>query len=319
MLKRRLFSNLHTLFHIGRVAHRTSLLEYGFHFLQQESVALQSQIDSLQSQIDSLEEKFMDLHNRSLELGHALDPSQETYRERIIRNLLPERDLALRLRRFGRANDGGYYLAGPLLKDDVLISAGLADDTSFEDSVCPEIGHTIALDHTIPLLKNQTENFTHIQKALRSSIGSDSLTLHSLLETYRAPDYLLKIDIEGEEWDILDNLDISILMKFRQIVVEYHGLTKFLSQNELIQRIRVLEKMLSTHFIACSHPNNFGNYHFFGRIPVPDVIEITYLRRSGVFDKDHSSKNTHSADFDENSLIERPITNDWRKRTEWLI
>jgi hypothetical protein len=109
--------------------------------------------------------------------------------------------------------------------------------------------------------------------------GGDSgngVTIHQLLsQQVDAKDYVLKVDIEGAEWKILSELASSDLVKFRQIILEFHGLNNFL---ELEEKLSALKKLTSTHSPIVVHANNQGSHRFISGMFLPDVLEVTWAR-----------------------------------------
>ena len=86
----------------------------------------------------------------------------------------------------------------------------------------------------------------------------------------------LKMDIEGGEYPWLLSIDESQLTKFKQIVIEFHGITNNGWGCDYDNKIKCLQKLSNTHFIIHAHGNNYG--------PVvnniPDVIELTYVNKN---------------------------------------
>lgn len=83
----------------------------------------------------------------------------------------------------------------------------------------------------------------------------------------------LKMDIEGGEYKWLLSTD---LLKYKQIVIEFHGITNNGWGCSYNDKVRCLEKISRTHYIVHAHGNNYG--------PVvnniPDVIELTYVNKN---------------------------------------
>ena len=84
------------------------------------------------------------------------------------------------------------------------------------------------------------------------------------------------MDIEGGEYPWLLSIDESQLTKFKQIVIEFHGITNNGWRCDYDNKIKCLQKLSNTHFIIHAHGNNHG--------PVvnniPDVIELTYVNKN---------------------------------------
>jgi hypothetical protein len=91
---------------------------------------------------------------------------------------------------------------------------------------------------------------------------------------------LLKIDVEGAEWDVFDGMSSNTLAKFDQIIVEYHGL-EFLDRESFRSRAeRVFRGIYHTHTCIHIHGNNYGGFAIVNNIPIPNVIEVTYALKS---------------------------------------
>lgn len=89
---------------------------------------------------------------------------------------------------------------------------------------------------------------------------------------------VLKMDVEGCEWDVFDQLDENTLLRFDQIVIELHSLlTSSKSQKALI--LSVLEKLSNTHNVVHVHANNSCKCSYMENSVTPDVIEVTYIRK----------------------------------------
>ena len=108
-------------------------------------------------------------------------------------------------------------------------------------------------------------------------------------------DLILQMDIEGHEYRVLDSISDEILKKFRIITAEFHdlrALTNYYSKYYYYKQYKAnlmykAFKRLSEHFyIVHIHPNNFSKLFSCGNYTVPDMLEITFLRK----DRVHSSK-----------------------------
>jgi hypothetical protein len=84
------------------------------------------------------------------------------------------------------------------------------------------------------------------------------------------------MDIEGGEYPWLLQIDEIQLSKFKQIVIEFHGITGDGWNCKYNNKIKCLEKLASTHYIVHAHGNNCA--HVVDNIP--DVIELTYVNKN---------------------------------------
>jgi len=180
--------------------------------------------------------------------------------------------------RLGNNGDGGYIIAQLEDSYDCYISAGVSNEESFSRDFINKYQldkeNCFAFDGTINDYPwNYTTNINFIKKNIGSvnDNGNDNLTTF----TERYSNIFLKMDIEGGEypWLLNDSLDLT---KFKQIVMEFHGITNNGWGTPLADKIKCLDKLNQTHYIVHAHGNNFGPVG--NRIP--DVIELTYVNKS---------------------------------------
>ena len=89
---------------------------------------------------------------------------------------------------------------------------------------------------------------------------------------------ILKCDIEGSEWEMLAEADLSTLSQFTQIIVEIHFLGDLNDTDYVDMLDRAISKLTSNHRVVHVHGNNCAPYLVFAGIPFPSVIELTLLR-----------------------------------------
>jgi hypothetical protein len=103
-----------------------------------------------------------------------------------------------------------------------------------------------------------------------------------VINGHAAPDddnLVLKMDIEGEEWDVLDALEAGVLDRFRQIVCEFHDFRRVVKAEWRNRALRIFNKLNSSHAVVHIHGNNFRPMISIVDILIPDVIELTFVRR----------------------------------------
>jgi hypothetical protein len=182
-----------------------------------------------------------------------------------------------KIAKFGDHGDGGYAIVDDLKKSDVLFSIGVGDNVSFDEECERRVSRVVLVDHTVPNFNPPIGNFEIIRKPLvPGEVSGNGVTIHQLLsQQVDAKDYVLKVDIEGAEWEILSELTSSDLVKFRQIILEFHGLNNFLNLEE---KLSALKKLASTHSPIVVHANNQGSHRFVSGMFLPDVLEVTWAR-----------------------------------------
>jgi hypothetical protein len=88
----------------------------------------------------------------------------------------------------------------------------------------------------------------------------------------------LKIDTEGAEWDCIPDINSNLLKNFRIIVCELHGLTSIgnTAHREIVRK--TLQVLTRNHSIVHLHANNCCGLSIVEGVPIPAVIELTFLR-----------------------------------------
>ena len=94
---------------------------------------------------------------------------------------------------------------------------------------------------------------------------------------------ILKLDIEGAEYSVLNSL--NDLDKFNAITVEFHNLYKISEDNFWKNFKSILIKLKKYHEVVFIAPNNCCGYTILGGFPIPNVMEITFAKRSLVSGK----------------------------------
>jgi hypothetical protein len=195
----------------------------------------------------------------------------------IMRLIKVKRDESFQLIRLGSLYDGGYLVVDDFSLRDILVSLGIGDNADFEYNISKRIERIIAFDHTVDSIPNMSSNTQFNKLGVKAKSVNQFVTLTSIIEGIpEKNDLLLKIDIEGSEWEVLDSMSNKELTRFRQIVGEFHGFNEE-ANFEIINR--VLGKILQNFVVVHTHANNWGQYEIIKRIAVPDVIEITFLRK----------------------------------------
>jgi hypothetical protein len=207
------------------------------------------------------------------------------------------------VQRVGSHNDGGYVVLNDFTEGDFLLSMGVANDVNFELELSKSISGVHLYDDSIDAIPAIVPN----NKFYKERIGANGCTsIADAIE--RIPthfDLILKMDIEGSEWEALDRLEIEVLNKFRQVVVEFHWFENLVKDQEYSRILNVLSKLSTTHFVLNAHPNNCGDTLNIENIALPSVIEVTYLRRV-----DYTSLLYSKDEFDSVSRFNQPCSPD---------
>lgn len=91
---------------------------------------------------------------------------------------------------------------------------------------------------------------------------------------------LLKVDVEGAEWPVFANVSSELLLGFSQICLELHWFEHLADATYLCAVIQALGRLTCTHQVVHVHGNNHRPVEIIGGVPIPRVIEATYVRRA---------------------------------------
>jgi hypothetical protein len=183
--------------------------------------------------------------------------------------------------RIGSGNDGGYVCVDDLAPIACCISCGIGDNDDFDLDLARQGISVLQFDHTIEAAPSRHEKLRFFKERIAARPENGAKTLSSLVQTQngQGPCVLLKIDIEGDEWPVFDDLPEKDLACFRQIVAEFHGLEQIFDSLHAARMNRVFAK-LEKHFFACHvHANNCCPMSIIGGVPMPHLIEVTFASR----------------------------------------
>ncbi|MCM1217939.1 MAG: hypothetical protein NC548_25905 [Lachnospiraceae bacterium] len=222
----------------------------------------------------------------------------------------------MQLRRLGKKYDGGYVLLDDFAEDMKVYSFGICTDVSFEKELAGRGLQIEMYDHTIAELPEQHVCF-HFHKTGISHIDepeNSKLSMKTLLRDngdLGNKRLLLKMDVEGAEWDFLESTPSEILDQFRQITFELHRLADNARKEQIIG---CLNKLNKTHQAVWIHANNFGHIERAGDgLEIPAYVEITYLNKTVYRTEDGSCKFPLPIDMPDDPSIEEYLFGDWGK------
>lgn len=184
--------------------------------------------------------------------------------------------------RKGRNFDGGYVILDDNLSDKIIYSFGINDDVSFDLDLAALGCSVFQYDHTINSLPINNKNFLWRKIGISDKpIGYDQLkTIDEIIIEnghINNKNLFLKMDIEGFEWGAFINSEL--LSNFSQIVVELHSFHNINSTYHYRNYLQCLQKLLLTHTPIHIHANNYGGIVIAGGTVIPDVLEVTLVRK----------------------------------------
>ena len=215
---------------------------------------------------------------------------------RLINPVVTDKDLI----RIGGDADGGYLVPNDLDGLSGCFSPGVAYTASFELEMAKLGIRSYLADYSVdaapiahPLLDFE-----------KKFIGIDTNDVYMTLSDWYANktglkggDYILQMDIEGAEYEVLNSVDDSFLKNFRIMVIEFHNLFNLVNPVGLDLVEFSFKKILKNFEIVHIHPNNESkplNYHGF---EIPSTMEFTFLRKDRILVKNPTTAFPHPGDI----------------------
>lgn len=195
--------------------------------------------------------------------------------------LTPRRAVGVRKLRVGGEGDGGYVMLDDFAGIGGALSFGIGPDCSWDADVADRGIPVHQYDHTVDGPPTPHRGFRFFRTAIGAQPGEGCESLGGATAKLAAPDsdrLLLKVDIEGAEWEMFDAATVAELARFAQIVVEFHHLHRVLDPAWRARAERVLRKLRARFEVVHVHGNNAGPHALIGQVPVPDIIEVSYAR-----------------------------------------
>lgn len=188
------------------------------------------------------------------------------------------------LKRIGGDGDGGYLLPDDLDGIVACFSPGVALSSSFELEIA-EMGIPCHMaDYSVDGPAQHHKLFTFDKKFLGGRDFGNFVRLDSWMDSYKYGngDFLLQMDIEGSEYDVILSTPIEILEKFRIIIIEFHYLESLITfaGGKLISL--AFSKLLEKFEIVHIHPNNCRDPIYYKSYIIPPIMEFTFMRKDRV-------------------------------------
>lgn len=186
--------------------------------------------------------------------------------------------------RIGGEADGGYIMIDSLKKSRIAYSFGINNDVAWDSAMVDKGYEVFMYDHTIENLPYDRDGFNFFKEGIAGKSDTENLcdTLENFIKRNghaTKTNMVLKMDVEGAEWDFLETVPVKVLRQFDQIVMEMHNLVRACSKEEMERRFNCLHKLNATHQLVHLHANNTAYLIQMYGTTLPDVIEVMYANR----------------------------------------
>lgn len=231
----------------------------------------------------------------------------------LFREIMPVKLANCELERFGEKNDGGYLLCGNLLG---AVRAGYSYGISGYDGW----GCDVSKKLRVPVHQYDCFNLTRptcdggttvfhgecigTAAGLQDGRPFDTLAGQIAANGDAGKHLVVKIDVEGAEWDSFLTAPDAVLQRIDQLAVEFHGFGKGRNLDAILRLKRFFH-------VAHLHWNNYGCVP--GQVPFPSwAYEVLLVnKRVGVVDPTgepvlpHPLDAPNNADLKDCQLISR--------------
>lgn len=240
----------------------------------------------------AIDQKFSQLNSVLLQILFPTPPTHKVhatkeagdYALRVLGCLKPMDVVNKGMVRLGRPYDGGYVMLDEFPEIGIAYSLGINDDVSWDLDIASRGLDIFQYDHTIKALPENHPRFRFFPIGIGECSQDPRLKpLAELLELNQhlgRRDMILKMDIEGAEWDMFAKMDDSMMEHFSQIVMEIHNLEMVDQLGFPEKVVHGLERMNRTHQVVHVHANNHGYTCLLGGVFLCNTYEVTYVRKS---------------------------------------
>lgn len=219
--------------------------------------------------------------------------------------IFPNRLIDYLLERIGGDNDGGYWIPPRFTKDCKWVTIGLGHNWNFEYELVIRNCEVISFDHTLPVRPRKLpKQIKWVKIGLAKEVDSSNLlqNITGILNIASIRDdreYCLKIDIEGAEWDLLEQI-VNLENPPKVLALELHNLLWRPSYEMNRQILSQIEKIKMKYTPISLKGNNYSPYFVSRKVGLYDCMEVTFVLNNIV------NELVHVSSLDKNKKIDYP-------------
>ncbi|BDV36184.1 hypothetical protein [Methylocystis iwaonis] len=201
--------------------------------------------------------------------------------------LLTPFDIDRRKVRIGPETDGGYVFVDHIDPSQTILSYGISFEYRFDAEMAAR-GHRVYMfDHTIDGINATHPNMLYYKEGV-AGVSSPEQCLYSIEDHLarfgiEGDRLILKMDVEGAEWDAIGMTPDTVLARFEQIVIEVHGVNAITDTGYrekfcfFFRKLNRLFTLFHVHANNCDGPNGLT---IVSGIPVSPLLELSYVRNN---------------------------------------
>jgi hypothetical protein len=186
-----------------------------------------------------------------------------------------------KLIRLGSSGDGGYLIPDDLDGVSSCFTAGVGGNVDFEFELANKGIKCFMADYSVEKPPLYHSNFFFN----KTFIGTANYENYTKFEDWfkknsDLKDHILKIDIEGDEYNLLSSITEEDFLKMRIIIFEIHNFSNILNPLGFLLIKLIFDKLQRNHMIVHVNANNISPpIKFSKKLVLHDQLEITLLRK----------------------------------------
>lgn len=227
------------------------------------------------------------ISERFQRIDHVLVPSVTLDKfSQFVDSIMPI-DNGHELVRIGDAADGSYLIPDDLAGIGVNISPGVGETFHFEKDLIENYGiPSIMLDASVEKPSNLPPGLEFVDKFVVAISDSNlGVSISELISEASNRwghniDFLLQMDIEGAEYEILSSLHPDDLTRFRILSIEFHDMELWVQNSFFAKTLSPAFSTLLKHFdVVHSRANNTSHTFRYKGFFIPSALELTFHRK----------------------------------------
>lgn len=176
--------------------------------------------------------------------------------------------------RIGNSNDGGYVILDNIFNSVGIICYGVNSDISFDEQFVKRFNIPAYLfDHTVAGIPACDARIRFTKEGISFLNQHPLYTLETHVKRHIGDgEYVLKMDVEGCEWEVLRTADLS---RVTQLIIELHDLNT--------APLEVIDRINQEFYLVHIHGNNYPKQPYFNlnrSTRLPTVVECTWVRKN---------------------------------------
>jgi Methyltransferase FkbM domain len=186
--------------------------------------------------------------------------------------------------RIGSDEDGGYLVPNDLEGITALFSPGVENTASFELELANRGIQCFLADYSVDSAPHEHGNFIFDKKFIGLRDDEVFMRLSSWLKKSgcEGHDFILQMDIEGAEYEVLMDLEEEVLERFRMLIVEFHDFDQLFNKFGYRLIYLTFAKILRHFDIVHIHPNNSNKPIEYLGYESFHALEFTFLRKDRI-------------------------------------